>query len=93
MNSIGGAEILLILIIATIVIGPQKVRDILKRVASLISRLKTESKELEENAGVTEEINDLKKTVKEAVSNSEIKDLISEADEIKNAVLGRRKSR
>ena len=63
MNSIGGWEILLIFIIATLVIGPGNVKKILHKTIDVIKKVRSFGDELDKESGFQEIRDELKDDV------------------------------
>lgn len=69
MNSIGGTEILLILIVAAIVFGPKKMADFAKGAGRFIRKIRDFADDISKESDIKDELADLK----EATELPEIK--------------------
>ena len=73
MNSVGGTEILLILIIAAIVFGPKKMANFAKNAGRFIRKMKDFATDISEGADIKEELAEIKKTADLSEIHTEFK--------------------
>lgn len=70
MFGIGMPELLLILIVALVVLGPKKLPELARTLGRALSELKKTAEDLKENLNVDEDWRDISKEIKESINLS-----------------------
>lgn len=83
MSSVGGAELLVILLIAAIVIGPENARSLIHIIGKVVRTFRKSMDELKKSVDFTEEFEDIKQEIESAASEMSLEEDINE---IKNEV-------
>ena len=78
MTSIGASELLLIFLIAAIVIGPQNARTMMKAIRKWTNMFKRFMEEIKKEAGITEEVENIKREISEVSGESTIEGGVAE---------------
>jgi Sec-independent protein translocase protein TatA len=97
MLGVGSSELLLILLIAAIVIGPNNVRPLIKAFIKGLRTFKKYIEEMKSELDIPEDIDDVTREIKDTAADLSLKDemeeVISEASALKKELLADKRAK
>jgi sec-independent protein translocase protein TatB len=86
VSGIGSSELLLILLIAAIVIGPQNVQPLIKAIIKAIRAFKKYMEEMKSELDISEDINHVKQEINGAAAELSLKNELDEIEEVMSEI-------
>jgi Sec-independent protein translocase protein TatA len=86
VSGIGSSELLLILLIAAIVIGPQNIQPLVKAIIKGIRAFKKYMEEIKSELDISEDIHTVKREINDAAAELSLKNELDEIDEVMSEI-------